>query len=459
MFSNEVVISAENLGKAYRLYTHPQDRLKHTLFWRFGRDYGQIFWALRDVSFELRRGEMLGIVGRNGSGKSTLLQMLAGTLHPTAGSVQITGRVAALLELGSGFNPEFNGLENIYLNAAMLGLSRSDVEKKIDAIIAFADIGEFIEQPVKLYSSGMFVRLAFAVTTGLDPDILLVDEALAVGDIFFRQKCYQRLNGLREKGTAIILVTHNMVEVEQFCSRALLMQHGHLLFQGSATETVKRYYLLEQEDRNTRAIETEQPEIKPPPAATLEASDHFWPDNEAFLNISNLAQVSNGWADCTGVALCDENGRPCLSFSSGEKAVFYYEFIVHHELGVPISGIVLQNDKGVIVHGKNSLQQELSLPHMLPAGSKIRFRQEIELDLQSSEYTFEVGLVSMRWEDYQRRNFFPPEELRAHFTRICHIPNIGPLSVTLPIENGIPYATHYGVANLDGNTEVYLIGE
>jgi lipopolysaccharide transport system ATP-binding protein len=401
---------------------------------------------------------MLGIVGRNGSGKSTLLQMLAGTLHPTDGSVQITGRVAALLELGSGFNPEFNGRENIYLNAAMLGLSRAEVEKKIDAIIDFADIGEFIEQPVKLYSSGMFVRLAFAVTTGLDPDILLVDEALAVGDIFFRQKCYQRLNKLRGKGTAVILVTHNTVEVEQFCSRALLMQHGHLLFQGNATEAVKRYYLLEQEDRSTRAITPSQVEA-PPPISVLEISDHFWPDKDAFLEISRLAQVSNGWADCTGAALCDENGQPRLSFSSGEKAVFYYEFIVRHDLGVPIGGVVLQNDKGIIVHGKNNLRQDVPLPHILHAGSKIRFRQEIKLDLQSGEYTFEVGLVSMSWEDYQRRNFFAPEELRAHFTRICHIPNIGPLSIALPRENGVPYATHSGVANLDGSTKVYLIGE
>src|SRR5829696_2572400 len=188
----EVAISVRGAGKMHRIYDRPQDRLKQML-WRGRRQYGREFWALRDVSFELRRGEMMGIIGRNGSGKSTLLQIIAGTLTPSEGEVTVNGRVAALLELGSGFNPEFTGRENVFLNGSILGISREEIQQRFDDIAAFADIGGFIEQPVKTYSSGMLVRLAFAVQASIEPDVLIVDEALAGGDVFFRQKCYRRL--------------------------------------------------------------------------------------------------------------------------------------------------------------------------------------------------------------------------------------------------------------------------
>ena len=247
--SDDMVVAVQNVGKMYRLYDRPQERLKQQLFGRFGKSYGREFWALREVSCCVRRGEVLGIIGLNGSGKSTLLQILAGVLKPTTGEAHIKGRVAALLELGSGFNPEYTGRDNIFMNGAILDIPRAEMEKRFEEIVAFADIGAFIDQPVKTYSSGMFVRLAFAVTISVDADVLLIDEALAVGDIFFRQKCYRRLEMLREQGVAIVLVSHGMTEVEQFCHRALLLHHGDVLFQGPASEAVKRYYLLEQHDR------------------------------------------------------------------------------------------------------------------------------------------------------------------------------------------------------------------
>ncbi|MDW8356241.1 MAG: ABC transporter ATP-binding protein, partial [Bryobacterales bacterium] len=216
------------------------------LLWRFGRHYGREFWALRNVSFEVRRGETVGIIGRNGSGKSTLLQIIAGTLAPTEGEVQVKGRVAALLELGSGFNPEFTGRENVYLNGTILGLSREEIDARFDDIVAFADIGGFIDQPVKFYSSGMMLRLAFAVSTTIDPDVLIIDEALAVGDVFFRQKCYRRLEDLRQRGVAILFVSHAMLDVKQLCDRAVLLDQGRTIFKGRAGEAVERYYLLNQ---------------------------------------------------------------------------------------------------------------------------------------------------------------------------------------------------------------------
>jgi lipopolysaccharide transport system ATP-binding protein len=225
-----LAVRAEGLSKCYRIYNHPRDRLLQALWGRDRRgrpkQFYQEFWALQALSFELGRGQTLGVVGRNGSGKSTLLQLLCGTLAPTTGTVQLRGRVGALLELGSGFNPEFSGLENVFLNASLLGLSQAETEARLDQILGFADIGTFIHQPVKTYSSGMAVRLAFAVQAHVDPDVLVVDEALAVGDELFQKKCYAHLERLKEKGTSILLVTHSCPAIIQHCDQALLLHRG-----------------------------------------------------------------------------------------------------------------------------------------------------------------------------------------------------------------------------------------
>lgn len=237
-------IGTNNLSKLYRLYNNPQDRLKQMAAWRFGRNYGREFWALKDISFNIERGESVGIIGRNGSGKSTLLQILAGTLAPTSGNAQINGKVAALLELGSGFNPEFTGRENVYLNGSVLGLTKEEVSARFDEIAEFAEIGEFIDQPVKIYSSGMFVRLAFAVQTILPKDILIVDEALAVGDEAFQRKCYAAMERFREDGGTILLVSHSTQTIMRHCSRCLLLSHGELIANGPAKPVTDLYQKL-----------------------------------------------------------------------------------------------------------------------------------------------------------------------------------------------------------------------
>lgn len=234
-------IAVHGVSKMYRIYDRPQDRLKQML-WRGHRQYGREFWALRDVSFNVAKGETVGIIGRNGSGKSTLLQIIAGTLTPSEGEVTVNGRVAALLELGSGFNPEFTGRENVFLNGAILGISRVEMEARFDTIAAFADIGEFIEQPVKIYSSGMLLRLAFAVAINVDADILIVDEALAVGDFAFQHKCISRLSEIRARGASVLLVTHSLGAVQANCQRAILMEHGQMVAVGDASEVCDRYY-------------------------------------------------------------------------------------------------------------------------------------------------------------------------------------------------------------------------
>lgn len=251
MSSNDIAIRINNLSKCYSIYDRPQDRLKQSIipqlsrvFGRKPQNYFREFWALRDITFEVKKGEIVGIIGRNGSGKSTLLQIICGTLTPTSGTVETNGRVAALLELGSGFNPEFTGRENVYLNGAVLGLSKEELDARFDDIATFADIGQFIDQPVKMYSSGMYVRLAFAVQACTDPDILIVDEALAVGDEKFQRKCFSRLEELNSKGTSILFVSHSASQIIELCERVILLESGTQVMYAHSPRVVRAYQKL-----------------------------------------------------------------------------------------------------------------------------------------------------------------------------------------------------------------------
>jgi lipopolysaccharide transport system ATP-binding protein len=236
------LVSVRGLGKRYEIYAQPRDRLLQSIF-RGRRQFFREFWALSDVTFEVLRGETVGIVGRNGSGKSTLLQLIAGTLTPTTGTVSVNGRIAALLELGSGFNAEFSGRENIYLNGAVLGLSRADVEARVDAIVAFAGLAEFIDQPIKTYSSGMLMRLAFAVAVNVEPDVLIIDEALAVGDAAFQLKCLDRLDSLTRSGVTLLFVSHDIALVKTFCGRAVYLERGRVKAIGIPEDVAELYAL------------------------------------------------------------------------------------------------------------------------------------------------------------------------------------------------------------------------
>ncbi len=249
--SSDIAIRMTNLGKSYQLYDRPRDRLKQFLVPRIKKillskstNYYHEFWALRDVSLEIARGETIGILGRNGSGKSTLLQLICGTLTPTTGTIETHGRLAALLELGAGFNPEFTGRENVYMNAAILGLDKEAIDSRFCDIASFADIGDFMDQPVKTYSSGMYVRLAFSVQIMVDPDILIIDEALAVGDARFQLKCFQRLENLKKNGTTIVLVTHAIDQIRTFCDTGLVLHEGYPVYYGDSKTSAVKYFQI-----------------------------------------------------------------------------------------------------------------------------------------------------------------------------------------------------------------------
>ncbi|MCD7099174.1 ABC transporter ATP-binding protein [Stenotrophomonas sp. MMGLT7] len=361
---SDVVIDVRGVGKSYHMYERPSHRLWQALAGK-RKAYYKDFWALRGVSFSVRRGQTVGIVGRNGSGKSTLLQMIAGTLTPTEGSIQVKGRVAALLELGSGFNPEFTGRENVYLNATILGLTRPQIDARMGSILAFADIGEFIDQPVRSYSSGMSVRLAFAVIAHVDADILIIDEALAVGDAFFSQKCMRFLREFQKNGT-LLFVSHDAAAVTNLCENAVWLQNGQMRLSGTSQEVVESY-MTEQHVVGRREVGNEEVVVtrKAPRRADASAADfrqqalreagvcnrialfEFDPDNVGQEFGAQGARIVD-------VRLADADGNPILMFEGGELVRLEIRVVLEQALDNLIVGFYVKDRLGQRLFGDNS---------------------------------------------------------------------------------------------------------
>ncbi len=382
--ATDTVIRVSGLGKMYRIYAQPQDRLKLMLFARFGKTYGREFWALRNVSFEVKKGESLGIIGLNGSGKSTLLQLIASTLNPTEGTVQVKGRVAALLELGTGFDPEFTGRENLYLNGAILGISRKEMARRFDSIADFADIGEFIEQPVKTYSSGMLMRLAFAVQVGIDPDILIVDEALSVGDVFFSQKCLRRMMELQAKGTTILFVSHDMSIVRDLCKKALFLGKGQMMFFGPSEGAISRYFQANQAARKQEA-EVRHPEVPPSSADLIEQ----FKSKAVWVN-SDHKREDGREVSIIALAVLDGQDRPTTSVTMGENLMFQLLFKGRDPNPVH-ARLVLKNRYDQLIYCGGSYMSGLE-PLRLPPGSFALFEIAIGCMIEAGNYTFQMGL-------------------------------------------------------------------
>jgi len=407
------------------------------------------------VSFTLARGERLGVIGRNGSGKSTLLQILAGTLAPSAGQVQINGRVAALLELGSGFNLDYTGRENIYLNASLHGLSREEIDRRFDAIAAFADIGSFLEQPVKTYSSGMFMRVAFAVTTSVDADILLIDEALAVGDIFFTQKCFRHLYSLIERGVAIILVSHDMAAVGQFCNSVLMLHHGRTMFQGDPTTGIRMYFAIERKDP---LLPAPGPDRTGPVAsdATVAADIGDWPRLDAFLPLDAIQCIGSG-ARCTAIAICNDQGEPVRVFEMGQTAVFFFEFVLDEDLEVPMGGVEIVNERNITVHGKNSLQHEALTFEAAARGSRVRVRQRMTLSVAPGRYTFALGLATISAADASMAEELSYETLLPRMRTVLVVMNAGAFVVGGRRRGHGQALPFHGLCDLEGDSRLIVL--
>jgi lipopolysaccharide transport system ATP-binding protein len=397
MSFNDFAIRVCNLSKRYEIYDAPHDRLKQFIMPRLRRATGKSqklyfreFWALKDVSFEVKRGETVGIIGRNGSGKSTLLQMICGTLTPTIGSIQTNGRIAALLELGSGFNPEFTGRENVYMNAAVLGLSGEEIDARFDDIAAFADIGDFIEQSVKTYSSGMVVRLAFAVIAHVDADILVIDEALAVGDAVFSQKCMRFIRKFQERGS-LIFVSHDTASVQNLCKSGIWLNNGRMELAGTAKDVSEAYlqYTLQQIYGDESKLTTIEPEAIDEKVRTQEGA--ISRETQAVIDYGAVASVrdnineAKGWK--TGSAKIISMSLTKLSpgqegtYEGGERLCMTVRAIAHEPLQHPILGFLVRDRLGQDLFGENTLPFTNFAPTPIDAGMKFEGIFEFRLPM------------------------------------------------------------------------------
>lgn len=386
--SSDVAISVANISKRYEMYAQPKDRLLQ--FFAFGRrKFFQEFWALRDVSFSVGKGETIGILGRNGSGKSTLLQIIAGTLAPTVGEVRTSGVLAALLELGSGFNPEFTGRENVYLNGAILGLSKDIMDRRFDDIAAFADIGPHLDQPVRTYSSGMAVRLAFAVQACVKPDILIVDEALSVGDEKFQRKCFDYIERLRGNGCSVLLVTHSTATVEKFCQRGVLLHQGQMHGVGPAKEIVDQYHALLYSDersylRYLNQLAHQIPETTAPPPGAGDAGQVDGPDD--LSGQGRLRAVIKGWE------VCDSDGEASEIFHSGAQATIRFDVDVLQPVKEIQAGILIRTIEGVSAFGTSTLYHGMNHQDAQPC-TTVRFEFALELRLCQGAYFVTLSIA------------------------------------------------------------------
>lgn len=409
--SCDFAINVAGLSKCYELYEQPRDRLKQFIVPRLqraiqrpSRCYYREFWALRDVSFQVRRGETVGIIGRNGSGKSTLLQMICGTLNPTEGTIETRGRIAALLELGSGFNTDFTGRENVYTNATLLGLSKEEIDARFDDIAAFSDIGDFMEQPVKTYSSGMMVRLAFAVQAQVAPDILIVDEALAVGDTKFQAKCFERLKQLKQGGTSILLVTHSSEQIVSHCSRAMLLDGGRSLKIGPSKDVVNAYLdlLFGKEQREVSITSSGTP--RKSDGAALQPSTRLSSEEDVFSKRGGYNKYEYRWGDGAARILdfsISADGDPYpTAIDSGQRIVLKISVKFMEDLFRPILGVTVKTKEGITVYGANSETLEFDkLKDLGKKGTVATVKAEYDCHLAPGDYFISIGIATRSGED------------------------------------------------------------
>jgi teichoic acid transport system ATP-binding protein len=403
--NNDIAIHVKNLTKAYKLYDSHSDRVKEALH-PFRKPYHKLFNALSDVSFEVKRGETVGVLGRNGSGKSTLLQIISGVLQPTQGSVETHGRISALLELGAGFNPEFTGRQNVYINASILGLSKEEIDARFPEILAFADIGDFIEQPMKIYSSGMYVRLAFAVAINVNPDILIVDEALAVGDSLFQAKCFDKFKEFQEKGITILFVTHALDLIASYCSVSYLLESGTLYSWGNPKEVIDEYNRMivdcSKDDTTRLPLDT----IKQLPKGrkvSVFINETQW---DGLFNInSNEGRYGNGNASILEAGIFSMGGQPKQVLTKGERLNFILKVRFHKAVKDPIYAYTIRDIKGINITGSNSLFQKVLTGDAEPGDTfVVTFCQKMRLNQGHYLISFGcTGMVNGEFVVYERR--------------------------------------------------------
>lgn len=378
------VIEIRHLSKMYKLYDRPSDRLKESLGLSRKKRYRE-HYALSDVSLDIHEGECVGIIGTNGSGKSTILKIITGILCPTSGEVRVEGRISALLELGAGFNMEYTGLENIYLNGAMIGFSREEIDGRLEDILSFADIGDFINQPVKMYSSGMFVRLAFAVAINIDPEILIVDEALSVGDVFFQAKCYHKFEEFKEQGKTILFVSHDLGSIVKYCDRAALLNKGRLLDVGEPKAMVDMYkQLLVRQDPVKQG------------SGSAESGERW---QGGFRVNPDMLEYGDKQAEICSFAVLDQEGNPTNTIDKGSLFQIKMRVRFHEDIQEPIMAYTFKNVRGTEITGTNTMYEKARILHP-EAGRECQVTFEQRMDLQGGEYLLSFGCTGYQKGDF-----------------------------------------------------------
>lgn len=388
-----LAISVQGVSKIYKLYDKPIDRLKEAVSLTH-KSYHRDFFALSDISFDVKKGETVGIIGTNGSGKSTILKIITGVLSPTTGTAEVSGNISALLELGAGFNSEYTGLENIYMNGTMMGFSREEMQRRMDDILRFADIGDFVNQPVKTYSSGMFVRLAFALAINVDPEILIVDEALSVGDVFFQAKCYRRMEEMMKNGTTILMVSHDMGSIIKYCDKVVLLNRGHFVAQGEAGKMVDLYkkILANQTDELAEALIEQKKEALGLPVGEV----HTDKSMKERMNLNpEVQEYGDGRASFEDFGTLDARGNVTNLLLKGEMFTIRERIRFHAPIEMPIFTYTLRDKKGTDITGTNTMFEGVDIKPVKDGDVyTVSFRQK--MNLQGGEY-----LLSMSCTGYE----------------------------------------------------------
>ncbi|WP_137130546.1 ABC transporter ATP-binding protein [Rhizobium sp. FY34] len=453
------VLSVRNVSKDYEIHSSNGARFLRQLLGRFSPAKPKVFPAVRNVSFDLYPGEAIAILGRNGAGKSTLLQLVSNLLRPSSGEINGPSKIISLLELGSGFSPDFTGRENIMINGAILGLDRNTISSKIDEIVEFADIGDYIDQPVRTYSSGMFLRLAFAIATTAAPELLMVDEVLAVGDIFFRQKCYDRLNAMRKQGTAIVLVTHSLSDASEFCDRGLVLSEGRVAYYGHAVGAVQHFIHHEHGARTGQRSVEAGPVFGETSVLALEmAKPGAWLDSSHALDMSHITQIADrDHVYLEKILLTDLSDNPQTSFHQGGWLRIRAAFRFNAGAERVIAGIGLRNEKNILVHGKHGINvsDEYS-PKQVAAGTRLELTYDVKLDLDFGQYTFDFGVAEVDEAAFLGRNELSAGQIAAQVGMLCSVHGAGAISiVSAPIGQFATYS-HLGVADLPNDFTTVL---
>ncbi len=381
--ASENAIEVKNISKMYKLYDKNSDRFKEALGFTKKKCYHE-HYALRDVGFEVKKGETVGIIGTNGSGKSTILKIITGVLQPTAGELNVDGRISALLELGAGFNMEYTGIENIYLNGTMMGFKKEEIESRIDSILQFADIGEFVYQPVKTYSSGMFVRLAFAVAINIDPEILIVDEALSVGDVFFQVKCYHKFEEFKKMGKTILFVSHDLGSISKYCDRVILLNKGQKVAEGEPKEIVDMYkQILVKQDQNLDVTKESSVEVK--------EQDHEEWKKDLLLN-PDVIDYGEKKAEIVDFAVIDNKGKITSNIEKGTEFEIRFKVNFHQTIEEPIFAFTIKDIQGTEITGTNTMYENVGSGTVTAGETRVvSFKQK--MNLQGRNYVLALGCV------------------------------------------------------------------